>query len=141
MTMSLIMWWNAYNLFDDQDDPQYDDIVRSSAEFHRDLREISEVLAALEPAPCFIGLGEIENKNVLNQLIQELRWHPKHRGFICEHYINSKDPRGIDLAYLQKDDGEIQVDHVRELWPQHTAAVRPVLLFHCRLQGECFRLA
>ena len=58
-TISLL-WWNLYNLHDDIDDPRIHDIVRPTRLYHRDLREVADIVDRISPAPDVIGCAEVE---------------------------------------------------------------------------------
>lgn len=136
--MTVIAWWNVGNLFDDHDDPHTKDRQRTRREYLRDVEEISSVLAALEPSPLLIGLGEVENKAVLDELCTEMRWHPKRRDFICSEHVGSRDIRGIDVGFIQQS--TCIIDRVEALYPSHAAAVRPVILLTLRVYGQPLRI-
>jgi endonuclease/exonuclease/phosphatase family metal-dependent hydrolase len=138
---ALLLWWNVGNLFDDEDDPRTRDHLPSTREYHRDLQELADVLGGVEPCPALIGLGEVENKRVLDDLGEELRWHPKRRDFVCPEHHESRDPRGIDVGLLLAGNGALRLDRTEALWPSDRSAVRPIVLAHGRLGGERLRVA
>ncbi|MDA3960693.1 MAG: endonuclease/exonuclease/phosphatase family protein, partial [Planctomycetota bacterium] len=139
--MSVFTWWNVGNLFDDHDDPDTGDMVRSNHAYRRDLSEIAEILGMVNPASDLIGLAEVENRAVMDELVQELRWHQRHLDYICPAHIDSKDPRGIDVGVLVRRDGAVRVDRVEAHWPLDSDAVRPAILVHARLAGTRLRVA
>ncbi len=139
--MHRITWWNVGNLFDDHDDPHTDDFIRQRFEYVRDLKEIAQIIGSLHPMASLVGLGEVENHRVVNDLIKELHWHPRHPDYHCNHYVDSRDPRGIDVAYMHRQDQALRVDHVEALYPNDRDAVRPLLLIHARLHGHLIHIA
>lgn len=97
-------FWNLENLFDTQDDPtnpgddeflpakEWDD-----ARYARKLDHLAAVIAELDPA--LLGVCEIENRRVLEDLVRDPRLAAK--GYRIEHR-DSPDRRGIDLALLHR---------------------------------------
>lgn len=140
MTGCTLCWWNVGNLFDDVDDPRTRDHVPSRRDYHRDLRELTEVLG-VAPLPDLIALAEVENRAVLEELCAELRWHPNRGDFIVPDHIESRDPRGIDIGLLLRRDGALKVDRIEACWPADRAAVRPVVLVHARCGSHRLRIA
>lgn len=134
--MARLLWWNAQNLFDDVDDHRTSDLLRSRDEYLRDVREIAEVIDGVTPGADFIGLTEIENRSVIDELAGELRWRPTHGDFACPAYIESRDVRGIDVVAMARRDGVIKVKQVGGLYPSDRRAVRPVLHCECHLGGH-----
>ena len=106
-----LVFYNCENLFDVQDDPQKND-----AEFLPDgkqkwdlkkythkLDQMSRVLSAIDTLnfPAIIGLCEVENKLVLEDLIK----HPNLKeGNYSIIHKNSPDFRGIDNAIIYRSD-------------------------------------
>ncbi len=107
-----IAFYNTENFFDTRDDPfTQDDFYTPGGVFHWTLkryfnktRKIARVIARIGSKektnpPVIVGLAEIENKSVLNDLI-------KHRtikrfGYRFIHF-DSPDRRGIDTALLYR---------------------------------------
>lgn len=109
-----IAFYNLENLFDTQDDPKTldDDFTPKGIKhwnekrYKRKLKKISHVLSNVgtqksEHPPAIIGLVEVENKRVLNDLIHTKKLKNHDYGFV--HY-DSPDERGIDVALLYKKD-------------------------------------
>ena len=107
-----ITFYNVENLFDSIDDPDtFDDDFTPKGRNHwtRDLltqkiNQLATVIAKIGAEktgkpPLLLGLAEIENRAVLEQLIA----HPKLRkyGFQIVHF-DSPDARGIDVALLYR---------------------------------------
>jgi len=107
-----IAFYNLENLFDTVDDKNTldDDYLPESKKgwdakkYHLKLDKISEVILkiGLECAkmpPVFIGVAEVENKNVLRDLITKTKLSKYEYDFV--HY-DSPDERGIDVAFLYR---------------------------------------
>lgn len=104
-----VMFCNAENLFDPEDDPlKDDDAYTPDGDYHwtrsrywNKLDAISKVIAAADEdqAPAIVGLCEVENDNVLNDLTA--RSALKNAGY---RYVmtDSPDRRGIDVALLYR---------------------------------------
>ncbi|GAB1405206.1 MAG: endonuclease/exonuclease/phosphatase family protein [Lentimicrobiaceae bacterium] len=109
-----IAFYNVENLFDTIDDAGVNDAEflpqggnRWTAErYHAKLRNIAEVISRIGEdvvpgGPAVIGISEIENRGVLEDLIQT---PPLDKlGYDIVHY-DSPDRRGIDVALLYKKD-------------------------------------
>ena len=109
----MVAFWNLENLFDIYDDPEtHDDEFTPSGvkqwnevKYAKKLANLERVLfdiAAIQrDYPIVIGVSEIENRSVLEDLIAQ----PKLKGAnyrIC-HY-DSPDARGVDVAFLYRAD-------------------------------------
>ena len=112
MDIAIVAFYNVENLFDTIDDP-----ITNDAEFLPDglqnwdsdkynlkIERISEVISKigqeiLPGGPAIIGLSEIENRGVLEALVNSDNLKSKNYGII--HY-NSPDRRGVDVALLFK---------------------------------------
>lgn len=106
-----IMFYNVENLFDTQDDPdtQDDEFLPAGLRrwtykrFNAKLNNVAKVIANTgnwEP-PAVIGLCEVENRYVLERLVDQpglKKWNYKivHK--------DSPDSRGIDIAALYRSD-------------------------------------
>jgi len=106
-----IMSYNTENLFDTADDPLTEDndftptgrLHWTNEKYHHKLLNIYKVIAGVggwQP-PEIIGLVEIENRQVLNDLIFNTPLSKFKYGIA--HY-ESPDPRGIDVALLFRSD-------------------------------------
>jgi len=107
---SIIAFWNVENLYDTINDPAIDDEEWlpssknnwNSEKYAKKLENISSILAKIgidqnPEGAAIIGLSEIENKTVLEDLIKTPKL--KSRNYQIVHY-NSPDNRGIDVAFL-----------------------------------------
>ncbi|MEZ4855419.1 MAG: endonuclease [Gelidibacter sp.] len=146
-----IAFYNIENLFDVNDDPltNDNDFLPSSAKhwdkkrYERKLYKSGLVISkigfdALQKPPTIIGLAEIENDAVLENLIQTSELKPYNYGFV--HY-DSSDERGIDVALLyNKDDFTLEHSETFEVLIKDDFDVRDytrdILLVSGVLEGE-----
>lgn len=116
-----IAFYNVENLYDWEDDPlTFDDDWTPGGknnwteEIYRDkLKKLSRVISEIgfektASAPHIIGLAEVENRRVLEDLINEPLLVNYDYGII--HY-DSPDRRGIDVALLYRKKHFIPVSH------------------------------
>lgn len=106
-----IAFYNIENLFDTIDDPKTNDrdflpdakVPWNSERYTHKLSQISKVIAAMDTLdfPHVLGLSEIENKTVLEDLIAEKQI--EKAGYEIIH-IEDNDPRGIEVAMLFRPD-------------------------------------
>lgn len=104
-----VAFYNVENLFDTSDDPHTNDneflpkgVKNWTQErYTAKLNKIADVLFALgdDDGPEFLGVCEIENRGVLDDLLKTDKL--RNRGYAVIHY-DSPDPRGIDVAFLYK---------------------------------------
>ena len=104
-----VMFYNVENYFDTiynplkQDDFTPDDIYEWTHErFVKKRNGITQVIMAIDgdnPPPCLIGLCEVENRFVLQQLIDSTQLNEYD---YCILHNDSPDVRGIDVALLYK---------------------------------------
>ena len=106
-----IAFYNLENLFDTINDPQKLDerspIMEMNAKkrgkaYWNKIDNMAKVISEIgkdkaKTSPALIGVAEVENKQVLEDLIHNERLKKKHYGII--HY-DSPDARGIDVALL-----------------------------------------
>lgn len=106
-----VAFYNVENLFDVIDDPHvyldedFTEFGRKNWTENRYRKKLSKISDAISKIgfestgklPSIIGLAEVENKKVLNDLIQQPKLSNRNYDFI--HY-NSPDERGIDVALL-----------------------------------------
>lgn len=101
----LIVFWNLENFFDTRFDPGKEDgtfIPTGEKRWTRsrfiDKRNgIAKTIIDIGAFPALIGLAEVENRYVLNQLIYET---PLAMGGFAIIHRDSPDRRGIDVALL-----------------------------------------
>ena len=104
-----IAFYNVENLFDLEDHPETQDgeFTPSSEKawdmekYQKKLDDLSAVIQAIDKddLPEIIGLGEVENEKVLDDLIQTRILKKGEYGIV--HY-ESPDLRGIDCAFLYR---------------------------------------
>jgi hypothetical protein len=135
-TTLTLLWWNLYNLHDDIDDPRTNDIVKTTRIYHRDLREVAEIIDRITPVPDVIGCGEVENIGVMRDLAQEIHWRPMHRAYRCDQHIESRDPRGIDIGVLIRADGPLTKIKMSAHWPTDPNVVRPMVVIDAEMIGD-----
>ena len=104
-----VMFCNAENLFDPQDDPFKDDDAYTpggdyhwtSSRYWDKLDAISKVIVAAdeEQAPALVGLAEVENDTVLRDLTARSALRGADYRYVM---TDSPDRRGIDVALLYR---------------------------------------
>lgn len=105
-----IAFYNLENLFDTVDDPTTfdDDFTQkglfkwSKKRYFKKIKKLGSVIQQLGTdksfySPALIGVAEVENKTVLNDLIYSKNLKEYHYDYV--HY-DSKDDRGIDVGLL-----------------------------------------
>ncbi len=103
-----ILFYNVENLFDTLDDPFVNDqaflpdsvLKWDEKRYLLKLQRLAKVIRSVEePMPMAIGLAEVENRKVLEDLIAALELSEKEIGIIHEE---SPDERGIDVGFLYR---------------------------------------
>lgn len=104
-----IAFYNLENLFDTKDDPAINDEEYTPAngwteeKYKRKLKNLERVISEIgtneqqSNSPVVLGVCEIENRGVLEDLIKQPKLASKDYGII--HY-DSPDGRGIDVGFL-----------------------------------------
>ncbi len=105
-----VAFYNLENLFDTTDDPRTldEDFLPDSEKswnlkkYERKIFKLGTVISNIgflktRKAPVLVGVAEVENKKVLEDLIDSK--HLKHKDYGIVHY-NSPDERGIDVGLL-----------------------------------------
>lgn len=106
-----IVFYNTENIFDTIDDPLKSDedflpgskVPWTSDRYRKKLQQIARVLTSIDKAtlPAVIGMAEVENIGVLNDLISTTSLNTgKYRALLDE----GNDPRGIDVALIFRTD-------------------------------------
>ena len=116
-----IAFYNVENLFDTIDDPNKYDEASPIMELKGDkfkaynskLNNMAMVISKLGlektmTSPAIIGLAEVENRKVLEDLIATDELKDKNYGII---HIDSPDERGIDVALLYRKQYFKPIDH------------------------------
>lgn len=106
-----IIFYNTENFFDTVDDPETKDeeflpdakTHWNTKKYETKLEHISEVLGAMLDSiqPIVIGLAEVENRQVLEDLIAQPALKKFNLGIV---HHDSPDERGIDVALLYNKD-------------------------------------
>lgn len=120
-----IAFYNLENLFDTKNDPKtLDDGFTESGDLHWTQKRLNKKLLDLGKTisqlgyeetghpPIIIGVAEVENKYVLEQLVNSEFLKNKNYGFI---HFDSPDERGIDTALIYRKDF-FQISH-SEVFP------------------------
>lgn len=144
-----IAFYNLENLFDTIRNVEiYDETFTPEGSYGWDtekyqnkLENMSRVLSeigtngAMKLPPAIIGVCEIENKTVLEDLISMPRLAPYDYGIV---HINSPDERGIDNGLLYRKD-LFTVEHavnIKTELPDSTDTTRDILVVSGNLDGE-----
>ncbi len=109
-----VAFYNAENLFDTVDDPDTNDSDRTpegearwTQELYQDhVNKIASVIGQIgeevrKSAPDVVGLAEVENKGVVEDLLKTSYLKDKNYGIV---HFDSPDKRGIDVALLYRKD-------------------------------------
>lgn len=109
-TSSVIAFYNVENLFDTTNDPAINDedftpqgkLQWDDAKYQTKLQHIAEVMDSLPGnLPVAMGLCEIENRSVLEDLLRQSRLQSAQYDIV---HKDSPDERGIDVALLYRKD-------------------------------------
>ncbi len=113
-----VAFYNTENLFDTIDDPHKSDndflpsakVPWTSERYFHKLNNIARVLVSIDSLdmPAVIGLAEVENIDVLNDLVNKT---PLHRGNYQAILVEGGDPRGIDVALIFRKDVMHEISH------------------------------
>jgi Endonuclease/Exonuclease/phosphatase family len=100
-----VAFYNVENFFDTENDPKIndEDFIYTKANYEKKIDNLARVISALgtgpeqKNAPVVLGVSEIENRRVLEDLIK----HPLliNIGYAVVHF-DSPDRRGIDCGFL-----------------------------------------
>lgn len=105
--IGIIAFYNLENLFDTEDDPDIKDEEYLSGgrnhwtpeRYANKLSNMARVIASIGQGPDIIGVCEVENRKVLEDLVQTSQLATKSYQII---HFDSPDRRGIDVALLYK---------------------------------------
>ncbi|GAA0872964.1 endonuclease [Gangjinia marincola] len=146
-----IAFYNLENLFDTNNDPYAldDDFTPDSQRnwnkkrYYRKLRKLASVISQIGEtetghSPDVIGVAEVENKTVLEDLCKERALEKLAYGVI---HFDSPDERGIDVGLLyKKETVQIISSETIPLMIESTEGVRDltrdILYVHLALAGE-----
>jgi endonuclease/exonuclease/phosphatase family metal-dependent hydrolase len=141
-----IVFWNVENLYDIFNDPKTNDdefLPESPKQWNdekykKKIAGIGKVLSSIneKELPSLIGLAEVENQKVLEDLIATQKLKKIKYGII--HY-DSKDERSIDVALLFNKD-EIEVVESKaipvEFGPEIQDVTRDILYVKCKIKDD-----
>lgn len=146
-----IAFYNVENLFDTINDPNtFDDDFTSLGKNHysskiywKKIRNLSSVISQIgfdktKTSPVIIGLAEIENRTVLEDLVKSDKLRSKQYNII---HFDSPDVRGIDVALLFQEKYFTPIDQEKfevKLWDQSGKRIytRDILLVSGLLDSE-----
>ncbi len=101
---------NLQNLFDPYDDPDTEDTVLTTAEFHRRLEKHARLMHDLLHEPAVLAVQEVENATVLQWLTSRPEFSHAYQWALVE----GPDRRGIDVALLYRPDLVTLLDYAQE---------------------------
>jgi hypothetical protein len=116
--MHSIGFYNLENLFDTVDDPETYDDVKTPDWYDKKIKNLERVIAEIGTSeqhtnsPVILGVCEIENKLVLDDLVKTPKLAAK--GYKVIHF-ESNDGRGIDVGMLYQE---------KYFTPLHTSSIR-----------------
>jgi predicted extracellular nuclease len=133
-TQFKIAFYNTENLFDTIDDPAKSDedflptskVAWNSERYLHKINNIARVLIAIDSVnlPAVVGLAEVENIGVLDDLISKtLLGKGNYRAILEE----GSDPRGIDVALLYRNDVMKYIGH--KAFPSATSFKTRMVLY------------
>ncbi|MEI6455698.1 MAG: endonuclease [bacterium] len=106
-----VVFYNVENLYDTIDDPHKSDneflpgakVAWTTERMYHKIHNIGRVLVSIDSVnlPAAIGLAEVENKKILEDLVEQTKLRNGHYNAILEE---GNDPRGIDVAFLYRPD-------------------------------------
>jgi len=104
-----VVFYNVENLFDTEDEPGKEDndftpgseLAWNQEKYEKKLNDIARVISTINPdeLPEIVGLCEVENKKVLNDLVLTEQLKSGNYSFI---HFDSPDERGIDAALIYR---------------------------------------
>ncbi len=145
---AIVGFYNLENLYDTIDDPKTDDAeflpgglnTWNSAKYNLKIDRMSEVISKIGSdvvagGPVVMGFSEIENRGVLEDLINTPVLKPMNYGIV---HFNSPDRRGVDVGFIyQKNRFVVEGSHPFRLTTEDTAfRTRDQLLVWGKLDGE-----
>jgi predicted extracellular nuclease len=141
-----VVFYNVENLFDTINNPATSDeefLPKSPKQwdinrYRKKISDLASVLASVNERelPALIGLAEIENKNVLQDLVATQKLRKVKYGIV---HFESKDERGIDVALLYNTEEIELLDSkpVSVSFPNDIQDVtRDILYAKCRIKGD-----
>jgi len=132
-TVGAIAFYNVENLFDTIDDPDNPNDEEYTPEgsnqwdaekYASKLNNLSKVLSEMANGADIVGLSEIENLNVLNDLVAHASLAKFNYQIV---HIESPDYRGIDCAMLYRPDRMKLINFRAIKFPDSTYSTRDIL--------------
>ncbi|MBK6264113.1 endonuclease/exonuclease/phosphatase family protein [Marivirga sp. S37H4] len=107
--IGVVAFYNLENLFDTEDDPTISDeefLPEGKNEwtierYQSKLENMAKVISSMTYGPDIVGLAEVENRKVLEDLVQTGAMAPKKYQIV---HFDSPDGRGIDVALIYRSD-------------------------------------
>jgi len=106
-----VVFYNVENLYDTINDPHTDDneflptskVAWTGERMYHKIHNIGKVLVAIDSTnlPAIIGMAEVENKTILEDLVEQTRLRNGNYQVVLEE---GNDPRGIDVALIFRKD-------------------------------------
>lgn len=141
-----VVFYNVENLFDTINNPATNDeefLIKSPKQwditrYQKKISDLASVLASVneKELPALIGLAEIENKNVIQDLIAAQKLRKAKYSIV---HFESKDERGIDVALLCNQE-EIELLDSKPVSVSFGKDVqdltRDILYARCRIKGD-----
>jgi len=105
-----IAWWNVENLFEVEDFPGRSDKLRRTLKnelkgwtdeiLNRKINQLSGIISQMNNrlGPDILGMCEVENKSVVEKLVNNLSNLQQHTYQIV--HADTKDDRGIDVTFI-----------------------------------------
>ena len=123
-----VMTWNVENLFDFWEPHPSDPDMPTVDEYNKLLEKVASTIR-LAGAPAIIGLQEVENVGVL----EDLAANPLLDGFDYQPVLlEGTDSRGIDVGYLVR--GDVVIKDVQQLPAPEELTPRPPLLLEVEIE-------
>jgi predicted extracellular nuclease len=106
-----VAWWNLENLFDEQGSPRRTEKLQraigrdlagwSATRRDRKVAQLASVIAQMNSGagPDLLGICEVENRFVVDLLVDALHARLPGRGYAVVH-ADTDDARGIDVAFI-----------------------------------------
>ncbi|MBL0316534.1 MAG: endonuclease/exonuclease/phosphatase family protein [Flavobacteriales bacterium] len=139
-----VAFYNVENLYDVTDDPKTEDedftpegkYKWTADRYAQKLQKLAEVFDAMPgELPAFIGMVEIENRNVLEDLVKENLLSKGNYGIIHQ---DSPDERGIDVAAIY-DKKRLNIEdfqYIKIVLPDSTDRTRDMLYVKAKVKNE-----
>ncbi|MAQ69891.1 MAG: endonuclease [Flavobacteriales bacterium] len=143
-----VMFYNVENLFDTINNPiKNDDEFTpnskkhwNSERYNHKINKLEQVFASINDSllPNIIGLSEVENKLVIEDLLKAPFF--KHHNYTIIHQ-ESPDQRGIDCAILFDDQFELlKYDFIEINNPASSRPTRDIVYVKLKFQNEFFHV-